>query len=219
MYGRHYESMYTGSMMGAGSPVFAVWGYVISHQKPSSDDVYTVELNSQLMSVLIGEKKEVIESVLDRFQKPDPKSRIKDEDGRKLEKVGEYLYRVVNGAYYAKLADDEARRSYNRLKQRQHRAKSDNGSSPAREPDEHFPATEKEAISHAAFAGVTEQFAADTWHKANGRGGYDAKDVQIRNWRSYLKSQWVYEQDRQRRNPKAKPDAKQIEETIHVKSL
>ena len=123
MFGKHYESMYTGSMLGAGAPVFAVWGYVVSHQKPSRDGRYTVEVNPKLLAVVLGEPVEVVETVLRRFQEPDAGSRSKEEEGRRLVKLGEYLYWVVNGAFYAKLANDESRRAYNRMKQREHRAK------------------------------------------------------------------------------------------------
>lgn len=122
MYGKHYESMYTGSMRGKGSAFFAVWGYVISHAKPSKAHGSVVELNPEILAFLIGEKQEVVDRVILEFQQPDPKSRTPDEEGRKLVSIGGYEYRVVNGAYYRGLRTAEERREYNREKQAEYRA-------------------------------------------------------------------------------------------------
>jgi hypothetical protein len=58
------------------------------------------------------------------------------------------------------------------------------------EPLPGFPRNEPEAKAHAGFVGCTEEFALKTWNKAMSRGGRDAQDVPIRNWRHYLRSQW-----------------------------
>lgn len=60
-----------------------------------------------------------------------------------------------------------------------------------------FPASDQEAAVAADFVGCTPEFACKAWHKANGRGGCDARDVPIRNWRSYLRTEWCYEQERE----------------------
>jgi hypothetical protein len=59
-----------------------------------------------------------------------------------------------------------------------------------------FPRDEDEAKAHAAFVGCPEAFAATTWALARGRGGRDSKDVPIRSWRHFLKSQWEFERVR-----------------------
>ena len=38
-----------------------------------------------------------------------------------------------------------------------------------------------------------------TWNKAVSRGGCDAKDIPIRNFRAYLAAEWSYEQNRKHR--------------------
>jgi len=60
MYGKHFTAMYTGSMRGAGSVIFAVWGYVIAYMIPDEVVGAQVELNTELMAFLIGEKEENI---------------------------------------------------------------------------------------------------------------------------------------------------------------
>lgn len=59
-----------------------------------------------------------------------------------------------------------------------------------------FPATADEAKAAAGFVGCPEEFAAETWNKARGRGGRDARDVPIRSWRHYVASEWRYQQQR-----------------------
>ena len=109
LYGKHFEAMYTGSMVGAGAVPFAVWGYVISHQKPPNFDV---ELNPVILATIIGETEAEIISAIAKFCAPDLKSRSKAEEGRKLLKQGEYLYHVVNGKEYDAIRNNEERREY-----------------------------------------------------------------------------------------------------------
>jgi uncharacterized phage protein (TIGR02220 family) len=105
-------------MVGSGAVTFAVWGYIISHQKPPAFDV---EVNPKILSVIIGETEENIIHALDKFCQPDPKSRSKVEEGRKLFKLGEYLYHVVNGKEYDELRSNEERREYWRSQKREKR--------------------------------------------------------------------------------------------------
>lgn len=118
--------MFTGSMMGSGSAHFAVWTYVISHMMPDTSVGMQVELNPKLMAVLIGEDENVIIKVIERFCAPDPRSRSKENDGRKLIRLGEFDYQVVNGRKYRDIKDQEDRRRANREAQarwRQNHAK------------------------------------------------------------------------------------------------
>ncbi len=61
MYGKHFSSMYEGSMVGAGSHVFAVWGYVISKADP---EAHTIDLNPMLISCIIGDSVERVKSAI-----------------------------------------------------------------------------------------------------------------------------------------------------------
>ena len=102
--------------------MFAVWGYVVSHQKPARDGEYYAELNEEELCDCIGEVTLVdIRAVIEKLCAPDPRSRTPDEEGRRLVKVGQFSYRVVNGAHYQKLIDDESRRAYWRLKKKEER--------------------------------------------------------------------------------------------------
>jgi hypothetical protein len=117
MYGKHFESMYTGSMIGKGAEVFAVWGYVIANRRKD-----LVELNPTLLAFLLGEPESEILEAINRLCSPDPKSRTKTEGGRRLIKEGEYVYRVVNATRYDEEASEYERRERDKFRKRDERA-------------------------------------------------------------------------------------------------
>lgn len=126
MYGKHYESMYEGSMYGAGVAVFAVWGYVISHAREG-----VLELNPRkLADTLGGEVEEIVEAIK-KLEEPDKESRHKEEGGRRLVKEGEFQYRVPSWGYYQELKNASDLREYNRIAKRRQRAKKKGGTSSA----------------------------------------------------------------------------------------
>lgn len=108
-------------MVGKGSAFFAVWGYVIAKMKPSREHGALVEVNSRVVGLLLGEEEEVVRGVVDEMCEPDKESRTKEEEGRKLVRLGEYLYRVVNGAKYRAIRNDDERRESNKLRMREWR--------------------------------------------------------------------------------------------------
>lgn len=118
MYGKHFESMYEGSMYGAGVAVFAVWGYVIAHVRKSR-----VELNPvKLADTLGGDVKEMA-SAIEVLMKPDANSRHKEHDGRRLLREGQFQYFVPSWESYQGIRNSDDRREYNKIKQREYRAK------------------------------------------------------------------------------------------------
>jgi hypothetical protein len=50
MYGKIFESLYRGSMVGKGSPMFAVWGYVIPESGVNFDKICQNSLKNALPS-------------------------------------------------------------------------------------------------------------------------------------------------------------------------
>lgn len=125
MYGKHFASMYEGSMIGKGSCFFAVWGYVISHFVPDREMGGQVELNPKLIAFVLGEDPAKVEEVIEDMCSPDNASRSKDRQGRKLVKIGEYAYQVVNGERYRAIRDEERRREQNREAQQKFRKKNE----------------------------------------------------------------------------------------------
>jgi len=108
-YGQAYQSMYTGSMVGSGAVVFAVWGYVISNTDSRTS---MVRLNETVISTIIGESVDVITKAIAVLCAPDPRSHRKEEGGRRLIKQGEWDYFVVNFEHYHGLAKREKRKKY-----------------------------------------------------------------------------------------------------------
>lgn len=120
MYGKHFQSMYTGSMYGAGATVFAVWGYCISH---ANGDDHSVELNSHMLSNMIGASVEDIEKAIAFLCSEDTRSRTVEHSGKRLIHEGGFQYLVVNHGKYRNIRSDEERRAYNRDKKRAERAR------------------------------------------------------------------------------------------------
>lgn len=118
MFGKHFASMYEGSLYGAGAVVFAVMGYVIATQRPDREHGSVVTLNSKKLADTLGESVEEIEKAISFLCRPDQESTTKVEEGRRLVKVAEFEYWVVNGAKYRAIRDEDERRRQNRESQR-----------------------------------------------------------------------------------------------------
>jgi hypothetical protein len=106
--------MYSGSMVGAGAMIFAVWGYVIANMRSErnhdKDSPQIVELNPKLLGPILGEKPQDVEKAIEFLCNPDPESRTQEKQGRRLEYQGAFLYLVVNGAFYRQIKNEEERK-------------------------------------------------------------------------------------------------------------
>ena len=125
MYGKIFETMYEGSMVGAGATVFAVWGYCIAKADP---DTHEVRLNPIILSTAIGEDKESIESAIEYLTRPDPDSTNEDHEGRRLLHVAGMTYLVVSHAHYRGIKTSQDKRDYERDRKRRYRAKTNDES-------------------------------------------------------------------------------------------
>lgn len=121
MYGKAFETMYEGSMIGAGVAVFAVWNYCIAKNRSG-----VVELNPALLAFILGATPKEIEKAIEKLSSPDAKSRSKELGGRRIVKEGEYQYRMVNWARYDSMRSAEDYREYNRRKQAEWRSRQKN---------------------------------------------------------------------------------------------
>ena len=82
IFGKVFASMFTGSMCGAGSHVFAVMTYVIANMQPNRERVEYVRLNSKFLATVIGEEESRIQAAIDFLCSPDPQSNSPGEKGR-----------------------------------------------------------------------------------------------------------------------------------------
>ena len=72
---------------------------------------------------MIGEpEKKIIEALKD-LMKPDPRSRCKEDEGRRLVREGQFLCRVPSYEEYRQIWNKESRREYLKLAKRRQRAK------------------------------------------------------------------------------------------------
>ena len=119
MYARVFQSMYSGSMYGAGSVIFAVWGWILGHH----DQDGFVEINSAVLADILGDPKQKVDEAITYLANPDPESRSKACDGRRIEHIEAFLYYVVNHKEYDKIRKSEDRRSQNRESQARFKTK------------------------------------------------------------------------------------------------
>lgn len=117
-FGKLYEQTFTGSMMGSGPTVFAVWGYVVAHVRPPGK----VELNPRLLCAILGAPLEDVRKALDVLTSPDPESRTKEHEGRRLIREGEFAYTVPTFSRYRNGTEEE-RKAANAGRQAKHREK------------------------------------------------------------------------------------------------
>ena len=105
-------------MFGKPALVFAIMGYIISNQRPSKKDGNCyVELNPTLLASTFASDVNDVLAAIDILQSPDPASRSKESEGRRivaLEEIhtGPCQFQVVNGPKYREIRDEEERRSY-----------------------------------------------------------------------------------------------------------
>lgn len=110
MYGKIFGHLFEGSMVGSGSTVFAVMAYVIAKMVPDREHGAVVEINPKLLAFSLGEKEPEVQKAIDYLCAPDKNSRSPEEQGRRLVRLGQFEYRVVNGAKYREVRDQEQRR-------------------------------------------------------------------------------------------------------------
>jgi hypothetical protein len=154
VYGKIYEQTFTGSMVGNGSNVFAVWAYIIAHTKPDS----MVELNPVLLSTILGDSINHVQAAIEILKTPDPESRSKSYDGRRLIEKGPFLYFVPNYLKYHGIPNDASRRQYFAEKQREHRERVKAGQTAASKMSKNVKQSESESKSKASTSPSGEDF-------------------------------------------------------------
>jgi hypothetical protein len=183
-YGRAYASIFHRSMSGKGALVIAVWTYSFSHAYPAVEagfgTVGHVELNPKIMAVLIGgcTVKEVSE-VIDFLCSPDEESESKKDEGRRLVRLSQFKYRVVNFMEYREKASDSPEAVKKRERQEKYllNKKGSTGNNLRNRPE-----NIEECVALAATVGWTESEArawyadmeASNWAKVDG--------TPFRNW-------------------------------------
>ncbi len=116
-YVKVFQTMYTGSLYGAGMHIFAVWAWILAHK----DENGVAEVNPRQVAAELGGTVEQVRDALAYLCAPDPESRSPEEEGRRLVKVSQFGYTVVNHAKYRDRGQDRTEywREYKRKKRGQ----------------------------------------------------------------------------------------------------
>src|ERR1017187_168876 len=93
-YGKIFASMYTGSLVGSGPVVFALFPYIIANARP--DEGSTIDLNPVLLAAIFGCPQDAVAAAIEFLCLPDEKSRTITESGCRLMRKGPMTYFVVN---------------------------------------------------------------------------------------------------------------------------
>ena len=117
LYAKAFSSMFDGSMYGAGSDAFAVWLYLLV----KSDHFGHIDINPCKLAGEIGMAPDAVERAIEYLGAPDPRSRSKECEGRRIVKEGEFLYHVVNFEKYKEMRDAESKKAYDREYRRKQR--------------------------------------------------------------------------------------------------
>lgn len=133
MYGKIFGKMFDGSLYGKGWGPLLVMSYVIANAVPDREVGTQVELNPKALADKFGESEDEVKKAIEFLCNPDPDSTSTEEGGRRLIKIGAFAYRVVNGAKYRAIRDEEARRAQVRTAVARHRARKNRNSPQARE--------------------------------------------------------------------------------------
>lgn len=115
-FGLLYKSTFTGSLVGKGAVVHAVWGFVVANGYGGQVDLHPV-----LLAATFGEPVEKVEAAILFLCSPDPESRSDSHEGRRLMPLGGTRYDIVNHEVYKSARALEERKAYNRAKQRESR--------------------------------------------------------------------------------------------------
>lgn len=101
MFGKSFESTFEGTLVGRGAVTIAVMLYAIAKQRYDPRHGSLVPIQPAILAATLGEPVEKVEAALLFLCAPD-KHGGSAEDGRRLVKVAEFQYRVVDGAKYRK---------------------------------------------------------------------------------------------------------------------
>ncbi len=82
-----------------------------------------VRLNPALLGPIFGEDPKEVEAAIEFLCSPDSKTSTPGEEGRRLVRLSQFDYRVVNAVKYHELRNEEERRKQNREAQEKFREK------------------------------------------------------------------------------------------------
>lgn len=119
MYAKVFRSIFDGSLYGHFEATIVFLAMLVLADKDG-----TVDMTAEKLAAACGYPLDIVQKGIDQLEKPDPRSRTPDEDGKRivlLHNAG-WGWQIVNYAKYRDIRSAEERREYFRLKKQEQRA-------------------------------------------------------------------------------------------------
>lgn len=187
-----------------------LWISMLVHQ----NERHIVMANINGLSRIANMPEPEVEKSLAKLTSPDPKAPNQEFQGRRVEKIKDDEWFILNGEKYRDLMSAAERAEYNRQRQQRYRdrkaaknatayccptpsdtAPVDKSVAIQRPPG--FPKDEAEAIAIGQMIGVDQEVASREYNKLDAVGFVDRSGRPVVNFRSYLKMADSYERNRQ----------------------
>lgn len=121
MYGKVFGSLWNGSMRGQ-YEVQIVFIYMLCNCDPDG----RIDVLPEVIVDATGMSREAVQRAIDVLEGPDPLSRTRDDEGRRIARLDEYRawgWRIVNHKFYRALTDEETRRHQERERSKRYRSR------------------------------------------------------------------------------------------------
>ena len=125
MYVKMFKSIFDGSLYGQFEPTVVFMAMLVIAEREG-----IVDMTPEAIAARCGYPLKIVLAGITELEKPDPKSRTPDEEGRRivrLEETRDWGWRITNYEKYEKIRSAEERREYFRFKKREQRAKLSTG--------------------------------------------------------------------------------------------
>jgi hypothetical protein len=122
VYVKMFRSIFDGSLYGQFEPTIVFMAMLVIAEREG-----IVDMTPEAIAAKCGFPLDIVQRGIIELEKPDPRSRTPDEEGRrivKLEEGRDWGWRITNYEKYEKIRSAEERREYFRLKKQEQRAKS-----------------------------------------------------------------------------------------------
>lgn len=122
-YGKIWNTMFTGSMVGAGPTAFAVMTYAVACANMRD----RIDLNPKLLATVIGTDEDDIKKAISYLCSEDSESRTKNTEngktGVRLVREDQYQYHIPNRGKYCMMQSERDAQKVSRRSSRKYRAK------------------------------------------------------------------------------------------------
>lgn len=149
MYAKVFRSIFDGSLYGQFEATIVFLAMLVLADKDG-----TVDMTAEKIAAECGYPLDIVNRGIAELEKPDPRSRTPDEDGRRIVTLhaAGWGWHIVNYSKYREIRSTDERREYFRLKKQEQRAaKKDSPQCPqvstARHPSEADSVSHSEAVS------------------------------------------------------------------------